>query len=446
MDKVNFDNPFVIIFIAGTLISYFVRLFLNIDDFLARRKNGGILPEELKSIPAASVFNQEKLITITNYKNSRFFSALPHGILSVALTLILALSGFYPVLLNGVLNFIQGGGTPDNFGMTFLSAFLFFAIASIPESILSVPFELYDEFVIEKKYGFSKMTLKLWIMDQIKGLLVSLVLTSLLLLAMTGVMTLVPDAWWILLSVILFAFTLLLQVLYPLVIAPLFNKFSPLEDGELKTKLESLLEKAGFKSSGVFVVDASKRSGHSNAYFGGMGKSKRIVLYDTLIQQLTADELVAVLGHELGHYKLKHILKRFIFTIPVEIALMYVLYLFANTGSIYVGFGFPFGYTENGIISQNLMYVGLFLATLVWEPVSTFLSPVTNFFSRRDEYQADEFSRQLTGNPDALISGLIKLNSENLSELMPSKKFVFWNYSHPTLLERIANLRKNSEK
>ena len=287
------------------------------------------------------------------------------------------------------------------------------------------------------KFGFSKMTFKLWVIDEIKNLVVSLLMTAVLMAAMIAVLVNFENTWWILLTCVMFAFTLVLQVLYPLVIAPLFNKFNPLEEGELKTRITALMENLGFKSSGIFIMDASKRSGHSNAYFGGMGKSKRIVLYDTLVNQLTTDELEAVLGHELGHYKLHHILRKICIMLPVEFILMFVLYKIAQSHLLYTGFGFAI--TQEMIIP--LQFIGLFLSSLVATSLTEILSPIMNFGSRKDEYAADKFSAELTKNPDALISGLIKLNSENLSELLPPKLYVIWNYSHPTLIERIKALK-----
>ena len=222
-------------------------------------------------------------------------------------------------MFNLVLNWI---GLPVTVGTSFLSFLLFMILSSIPSTLISIPFDLYNEFVLEKKFGFSKMTFKLWIADQIKGLLLSMILIVLLTLVASVFFIKLNTSWWLVLAITLIGFTFLMQVIYPKFIAPLFNKFSPLEDGELKDKISGILEKTGFKNDGLFVMDASKRSGHSNAYFSGFGKSKRIVLYDTLINSMTADELTAVLGHELGHFKLKHITKRLFITIPLEFILL----------------------------------------------------------------------------------------------------------------------------
>ena len=283
------------------------------------------------------------------------------------------------------------------------------------------------------------MTFKLWIIDNLKEGILSIILSALLTIVASIFFVKCPSSWWFILAAVLICFTFIMQIIYPKFIAPLFNKFSPLEEGELKEKLSDLLQKTGFVSDGIFIMDASKRSGHSNAYFTGFGKSKRIVLFDTLTKTLTADELVAVLGHELGHFKLKHILKRLIFTIPLEFVLLFALYKLAQFTDLYTGFGFA------NITAQNVssvQFIGLFLAILIYGSISEIISPITNIFSRKDEYEADKFSVEHCNNKEDLISALIKLNSDNLSELLPPKLYVFWNFSHPTLIERIAALKK----
>ncbi|MCR5495291.1 MAG: M48 family metallopeptidase [Treponema sp.] len=434
MTNVVLSNIFVQIFAIGTVITFLLNHFLEFIDFRARLKNGGKLPAELEEYPAAEAFDRKKLATISAYENAKYFLWIPSSLSEFALTLILVFSGFYPWLFNFVCRYT---GFPNGFVSTYFCAFLFFIISGIPSSILSIPFDLIEEFSIEKKFGFSKMTFKLWLMDQIKGLLLSFLMGAILIAAVIAILVIFPKSWWIFVVCLLFVFTLVMQIIYPLVIAPIFNKFTPLEDGELKTKISELMQNLGFKSNGIFVMDASKRSGHSNAYFGGFGKSKRIVLYDTLIKQLNTDELVAVLGHELGHYKLHHIIRRFVVMVPVMFALTYLLFRIAQSTSIYTGFGFAFA----AVPVESVQFIGFFLANLVAGSFMELLNPITSASSRRDEFQADAFSAKLTGSPDALISGLIKLNSENLSELLPPKLYVFWNYDHPTLLERIRALK-----
>lgn len=434
MNNIVLSNPFIIIFLVGTVFSFLINQFLEFIDYKARCKNSGKIPNELKGIPEAECFDAEKLEKICRYENEKYFAWIPSSFIGLILTLGLVFTGFYPWVFNVVCRIT---GTPSGFVSTYFCALIFMIISSIPESIVSIPFDLYKEFHIEKKFGFSNMTFKLWFFDSVKNLIVSIIVLAVLGAAMIGILTGLPKMWWIFITCVMFAFTLIMQILYPLVIAPLFNKFTPLEDGELKIKITNLMNTLGFKSTGIFVVDASKRSGHSNAYFTGLGKSKRVVLYDTLVKQLTTDELVAVLGHEFGHYKLKHIVKRICILLPVEFILMYVLYRCAQSNLLYTGFGFAV--TSSQITS--LQFIGLFLSSLVAGGLQEIFSPLMNFGSRRDEYAADKFSANLTKNPDALISGLIKLNSENLSELLPPKLYVIWNYSHPTLIERVKALK-----
>ena len=433
---INFSNPFVLIFLIGTIASFLIHHFLEFIDYKARKKNGGTLPKELQEIPAANVFDQEKLKKISEYENAKYFAWIPSSVCNLVLDFALILFGFYPFIFDKICLI---SGFPSSIGSCFVCFFLFMIISSVPGEILSIPFSLYREFVVEKRFGFSKMTFKLWTIDYLKEGILSIILSALLTIVASIFFVKCPSSWWFILAAVLICFTFIMQIIYPKFIAPLFNKFSPLEEGELKEKLSVLLQKTGFVSDGIFIMDASKRSGHSNAYFTGFGKSKRIVLFDTLTKTLTADELVAVLGHELGHFKLKHILKRLIFTIPLEFVLLFALYKLAQFTDLYTGFGFA------NITAQNVssvQFIGLFLAILIYGSISEIISPITNIFSRKDEYEADKFSVEHCNNKEDLISALIKLNSDNLSELLPPKLYVFWNFSHPTLIERIAALKK----
>lgn len=435
--QINLKNIFVIIFIAGTVLDFLINQVLELAGYLARRNNNGLLPEEFKNIPEAACFDTEKLKKIRDYENAGYFSWLPSGVCELALSLALVLTGFYPRIFELVCRIT---GMPHSFGTSYIAALLFSVLVSVPKEIISLPFDLYDEFVIEKKFGFSKMTFALWFTDQIKHILISVLIGAPLLAAIIAMLTFLPNTWWIFVSIFIFTASLVMAVIYPLVIAPLFNKFMPLEDGELKNRIEALSSSLGFKLSGIFIMDESKRSGHSNAYFGGLGKSKRIVLFDTLVNILTPDELIAVLGHELGHYKLHHIIRRFLIMIPIEFAVMLVFFVCSQNQALYEGFGFDFSPDSMNYVR----FIGLFLTSIVISPFSELFSPIGNFFSRRDEFAADRFSAEHTKNPSALISGLIKLNSENLSELFPPKIYVIWNDSHPTLFERIRALRRSA--
>ncbi len=438
---VELNNPFFIIFFVGIILSFFINHFLEFIDYKARKRIGGTLPKELQDVPLATeTFDTEKIKNISEYENAKYFFWIPSSICSFVLTICLILFGFYPFIFNVICSF---AGFPSSIFSSFLCFFLFMVFASIPDTILEIPFSLIKQFKLEKKFGFNTMTLKLWVSDFIKNGIISLILSALLSFVASIFFVKCSNSWWFILATVMILFTFLMQVIYPKFIAPLFNKFSPLEDGSLKDKITNLLQNSNFVSDGVFIMDASKRSKHSNAYFTGFGKSKRIVLYDTLVKTLSEDELVAVLAHELGHFKLKHIIKRLFFIIPLEFVVMFILYKLAQSVQLYAGFGF------NAINIQNVsqvQFVGLFLAVIIYSSVSELISPFASFSSRKHEYQADNYAAKITQNPMDLINALIKLNSENLSELLPPKLYVFWNYSHPTIVQRVVALKKEIKK
>ncbi len=419
-----FSNIFVQIFLAGTAFSFLLDLILERIDFSFRKKHGREIPEIL-----SDQIDAQTLDKTCKYEDAKYNLWIPSIILEVLLSLYLVLCGFYPALLNKIWN------VTDN---SFFAAMLFLILGGIPGALLSIPFSLYSEFGIEKHFGFSNMTPAMWIADGIKGFIINFVIMTPLLLAMIGLFKYASDWWWILLGCIYFAFSLGISIIYPIFIAPIFNKFTPLEDGELKTRLEELLKKCGFKASGLFVMDASRRSGHSNAYFTGFGKSKRVVLYDTLINQLTPEEIEAVLGHELGHYKHHHILKKMLFMIPAVFIVLFIISFFIKIPALYTSFGFFL----DGDVPYQMMFIGIFLLSLVFGEWSKLLSPIMNFFSRHDEFQADAFAKKICGTGEHLCTALIKLNKENLSEIQVPKIYSIFNYNHPPLLERIDALRK----
>lgn len=436
---IDLTNPFIIIFFVGTFVSFIIKHFLEFVDYKARKRNNGNIPEILKDIPLANeTFDSEKLKKICEYENAKYFTWIPLSFCVLILDLCLVLFCFYPYVCsfsNMICESIS-----SQFGRQFLSCFIYSILISLPKDIISIPFDLYTQFKLEKKFGFSNITIKIWISDQIKNIILTLILNALIVVAAVFFMNKCPDLWWLILSSVLIGFTFIMQIIYPKFIAPLFNKFNPLPEGELKEKISGILEKTGFKNDGLFVMDASKRSGHSNAYFSGFGKSKQIVLYDTLINSLTPDELTSVLAHELGHFKLKHILKRLLVLIPMEFVLFFVLFKLTQLPLLYNGFGFSWINLNN---IQFAQFYGLFLTLTIYESISEILSPIVNYSSRKNEYQADNFAKKICGTPEYLITGLIKLNSDNLHELFPPSIYVFWNYSHPTLVERIKALKED---
>ncbi|MBR1722027.1 MAG: M48 family metallopeptidase [Treponema sp.] len=424
----NLSDIFLLLFVTGTLFNLSLNLILEKIDFSFRKKHGLEIPEAM-----APFIDRQTLEKTRQYKDANYKLMIPSSILETLLSLYLVYCGFYPVLFEHIYSWTEN---------SFLAALIFTILSSIPGAFLAIPFSLYSEFGIEKRFGFSNMTFGMWIGDTIKGILLNLFLMAPLLLAMTGLFKYAEICWWILLGCVYLIFSLAVSIIYPLFIAPIFNKFTPLEEGELKTRLEELLKKCGFKASGLFVMDASRRSGHSNAYFTGFGKSKRVVLYDTLINQLSAEEIEAVLGHELGHYKHHHIVKKMFFMVPLIFALLFIISCLIRLPELYEGFGF----LAEGQVSYKMMFIGLFLISLSFGEWGILFSPLVNFLSRKDEFQADAFSNKICGNGEALCSALIKLNKENLSEIQVPKIYSIFNYSHPPLLERIAALKKQEGK
>lgn len=419
----DFSNIFVIIFIIGTVFSFSLNMLLERLDFTFRKKHGREIPEILSQHVDFQTLDKTCL-----YEDAKYRLWIPSSILETILSLYLVFCGFYPALIERIWTWT------DN---PFFAALLFLVLGGIPGALLSIPFALYSEFGIEKHFGFSNMTIRMWIADEIKSFFINLLILTPLLLAMIALFKYTAGWWWLLLGCVYLVFSLGISIIYPIFIAPIFNKFTPLEDGELKSRLEELLKKCGFKASGLFVMDASRRSGHSNAYFTGFGKSKRVVLYDTLIEQLSIDEIEAVLGHELGHYKHHHILKKMLFMIPAVFASLFVISLLVNLPLLYKGFGFVSG----EVVPYQMMFIGIFLLSLVFGDWGILLSPIMNSLSRHDEFQADAFAKEICGTGEPLCTALVKLNKENLSEIQVPKIYSVFNYSHPPLLERIKALR-----
>ena len=421
-------NPFVIIFLVFFVASTITKLSLAFINYFHRKKHLGVIPKELEGR-----LDQEKMKKIDEYSNIKLIYSLCTMIISRIIILLFLCLGFYPWLVS-----VFNGWTQN----LYFLVILFFFTDDLLDTVLSIPGDLYFHFGIEKKFGFNKMTLGLWFSDLIKDLILSFVIKAIMLIVLVFVFKTFADMWWLPIWCFMILFSLAMQVIYPQFIAPLFNKFSPLPDGELRDKLTSLLVKSGYKPDGLFVVDSSKRSTHSNAYFTGMGKAKRIVLYDTLIEKMTPDELTAVMGHEIGHRKKGHILKNMITSFVKSLVMLFLASKLLTLSSLYNGFGFVISADH----INEAYYIGLFLLVIIFSPISYFFQPFSAWRSRCHEYEADRFSAELTNIPEALIEGLIKLNLDNLSNLYPAPSYVRFYVSHPPLLQRIAALRKIQEE
>lgn len=312
--------------------------------------------------------------------------------------------------------------------MTGISVILSLVLIS---SILSLPFSWYSTFNIESKYGFNKSTPKIFWLDLIKGLTLSIVIGTPLIALILWIMQKAGSFWWVWAWFAWSGFGLLMLWAYPRFIAPIFNKFSPLEDDSLKERINSLLEKCGFKSNGVFVMDGSTRSSHGNAYFTGIGDNKRIVFFDTLLETLEDQETEAVLAHELGHFRKNHVTKRMIMTFAFSFLGLALLGWLVEKDWFYTALG----------VEQASNHMALILFMLVMPVFTYFLSPIGSWFSRKDEYEADAYAAEQS-DATALISGLLKMYADNATTLTPDPVYSSFYHSHPPALHRIQHLNK----
>ena len=301
-------------------------------------------------------------------------------------------------------------------------------------SLLEIPFGLYRTFVIEARYGFNKMTLALYLADAAKGLLLGAVLGLPLLFGVLWLMGRMGADWWLYVWGVWVTFNLLLLFIYPSFIAPLFNKFTPLQDETLKARIEALLKKCGFTAQGLFVMDGSRRSSHGNAYFTGFGKTKRIVFFDTLLQRLTPTEIEAVLAHELGHFKRRHVLKRILFTFAMSLGFLWLLAQLMQVEWFYQGLGVAMPATSLATALALLLFF------IVLPVFSFLLHPLMSYYSRKHEFEADAYAAQQTDGRD-LASALVKMYQDNAATLTPDPVYSTFYDSHPPALVRIARLQ-----
>ncbi|MEX2463173.1 MAG: M48 family metallopeptidase, partial [Balneolaceae bacterium] len=301
----------------------------------------------------------------------------------------------------------------------------------IAKSIISLPFSIYSTFVIEERFGFNKTTAGIFVMDLLKGLLLSVVIGAPLLAGIIAFFEFGGPWAWVYAWLAVTLFSLIMQYVAPTWIMPLFNKFEPLEDGELRQAIEEYAQKVDFPLQGIYVMDGSKRSSKSNAFFTGFGKNKRIALFDTLIEKHTTDELVSVLAHEIGHYQEKHIIKNMGISILHTGVMFALLSIFLQVPALFDAF----------YMDQMSVYAGLLFFGLLYAPVETLLGIGMQILSRKHEYEADRFAATTTGKPEEMVNVLKKLSKDNLSNLTPHPFYVFLNYSHPPALQRIKAIR-----
>ncbi|MBO0322092.1 M48 family metallopeptidase [Muricauda sp. CAU 1633] len=385
-------------------------------EYLNAQKFKSTVPDELTDVFDDTEYQKSQEYKLTNYR----FGLFSDGFSLVLTICFLWFGGFEWV------DKIVRSITTDTIPM----ALLFFGFITLGSGVLGIPFSYYKTFVIEERYGFNKTTMRLFFFDKIKsGLLTAILAGGVLSLFILFYQWTGPHFWvytWILVAVVI----LFTNLFYSRLIVPLFNKQTPLDDGSLKNAIENYAQKVGFELKNIFVIDGSKRSTKANAYFSGFGKEKRITLYDTLINDLSEEEIVAVLAHEVGHYKRKHI----IFNLTVSLALtgftLYILSLFINNPEISLAIG----------VSTPSFHAGLVGFALLYSPISEITGLAMNYLSRKFEFQADDYAKT-TFAATPLVTSLKKLSKNNLSNLTPHPAYVFVHYSHPPLIERIRNLK-----
>jgi len=314
---------------------------------------------------------------------------------------------------------------------TLVISLLYFGIIYIANTLIYLPFNYYHSFVIEERFGFNKMTKPLFVKDTLKSIFLTTLIGGLVLVVILWFYNLFPHTFWIYTWIFIAVFSIFMNLFYTKLIVPLFNKLTLLEEGTLKTTLEAFAQKVSFNLKAIFIIDGSKRSTKANAYFSGFGKTKKVVLYDTLLKDLTDDEIAAVLSHEIGHYKKKHIIYNLILSILLTGITLYILSIFINNPILSQAVG----------ISKPSFHIGAIIFMILYTPISVLTGLLMNILSRKFEYQADNFAKKY-GYADTLIAALKKLSKMSYSNLTPHKFYVFLNYSHPTLLQRIQNLRQ----
>lgn len=387
----------------------------KIVDHLNAKHFNDKIPEEL-----SDVYNEEEYYKSQQYKIEKFkFSTLTSTFSIIITLLFFFLDGF--AFVDNIARSIS-----DN--QIFITL-IFFGIIMLGSDIITTPFSYYHTFVIEEKYGFNKSTKKLFFLDKIKSWLLMIIIGGGILALILWFYQLTGKNFWIYAWILVAVFSVFMTMFYSTLIVPLFNKQTLLQNGELKTELENFASKVGFNLDKIFVIDGSKRSTKANAYFTGFGSKKRIVLYDTLINDLNTDEIVAVLAHEVGHYKKKHVVFNIILSILLTGLTLYILSFFIDSKLL------------ANALSVNIpsFHIGLIAFGVLYTPISETTGLIMNYISRRFEYQADDYAKN-NYSANALITSLKKLSKNSLSNLTPHKAYVFIHYSHPTLLQRVRNL------
>ena len=406
-------NTLLLIIISFVVLEF---IFGKVLDFLNSKSWNNPLPRLVEDL-----YDKDKYSKAKNYAKDNENIALLSSVISLATILsILIFNGF------GSLDSWINGLTANNI----LQSLLFFGMLSLGSFILNLPFSLYKTFVIEEKYGFNQTTLKTYILDFFKSLVLGILIGGTILSALTWVYYQLPDSFWWIAWIIMTIVSLFFATFYTTLILPLFNKLEPLEDGSLRTSIESYASKVDFPLTNIFVIDGSKRSSKANAFFSGLGKKKAIVLYDTLMKDNTEEELTAILAHEVGHYKKNHIKQGMILGVIQTGVLFFLFGLLSSSSLLAEALG----------ASSNSFHIALIGFSMLYSPISLMTGIGMNLLSRKNEFEADNFAKE-TYNGEPLQTGLKNLSVSHLSNLTPHPSYVFVHYSHPPLIARLEALQ-----
>jgi STE24 endopeptidase len=402
----------LILILIISIISYAFDQLLDLINLKSQRKD---IPKEIESF-----YEKEKYLKALAYNSER--------------TKFSFLTSAFSFLLSGSMLLFGGFGWVDSLLRTYIEnqillALAFFGALMLASDILTIPFQWYSIFVIEEKYGFNKTTIKTFITDKLKGYALGALVGGGLLSLLIYLVLAIGPSFWIWFSIIAAVFILFINMFYTSLILPLFNKLTPLQDGELKKAIEDFSKKVNFPLDNIFIIDGSKRSKKANAFFSGIGRKKKIVLYDTLIANHTTDELVAVLAHEVGHFKKKHIIWGYVLSVLQIVFTLFVLSLMIFNENLTLALGG----------SQLAIHLNLLAFGILFSPISGFTGLLMNMYSRKNEFEADAYAKE-TFDGGALMNALKRLSVDSLSNLYPHPLYVFFHYSHPPLLKRLEAL------
>jgi len=411
------ENFYYLIIVSSIILEY---LLSSIGSILDIRS---ITPEIPKDFQVA--YDKEKYAKSQEYLKARTKFGLISSTFSLILIMIVIHTGIF-----GHLNDFVNAQT-DHY---LFRGLLFIAIIYFFQDIISIPFSIYSTFVIEQKFGFNKTTIGLFISDKFKGYAIFIVLGSIIIAPILFLFHSYPIYGWLIAWSLLTVFMIAIQPVFIHVISPMFNKFTPLDDGELRTAIEKYTKLINFPLARIDIMDGSKRSAHSNAYFSGFGKSRRIAIFDTLVDKHSTEEIVSVVAHEVGHYKLKHIIQGTVIGIIETGVMLFVFSEIMNDLDLFGVFG----------VGDLSVHAGLIFFSMLYAPVSMVTSIISSVISRKNEFSADKYSYETTNNKEALISMLIGLAANNLAHLTPHPFKVFLTYSHPPVLDRIEAIQKLS--